>query len=101
MIFWLKHLFEMSTIISRVAAGANVEKAQAKKVLETLREILKKELQEKDKISIPGLLSASVRIVPEKPAKAKLCFGKMCNLASKPARRVVRLVPNKKLRELQ
>ena len=91
----------MSTIISRVAAGANVEKNQAKKVLETLREILKKELQEKDKIFIPGLLSASVRIVPEKPAKAKLCFGKMCNLASKPARRVVRLVPKKKLRELQ
>ena len=101
MIFWLKHLFEMSTIISRVAAGANVEKAQAKKVLETLREILKKELQEKDKIFTLGLLSASVRIVPEKPAKAKLCFGKMCNLASKPTRRVVRLVPNKKLRELQ
>ena len=46
-------------------------------------------------------ISASVRIVPEKPAKAKLCFGKMCNLASKPARKVVRLVPNKKLRELQ
>ena len=43
----------MSTIISRVAAGANVEKNQAKKVLETLREILKKELQEKDKIFIP------------------------------------------------
>ena len=100
MIFWLKHLFEMSTIISRVAAGANVEKAQAKKVLETLRVILKKELQERDKIFIPGLLSASVRIVPAKPAKAKLCFGKMCNLASKPARRVVRLVPSKKLREL-
>ena len=91
----------MSTIISRVAAGANVDKAQAKKVLETLREIIKKELQEKKKIIIPGLLSASVRIVPEKPAKAKLCFGKMCNLASKPARRVVRLVPNKKLREIQ
>ena len=101
MIFWLKHFFEMSTIISRVAGGANVEKAQAKKVLETLREILKKELQEKDKIFIPGLLSASVRTVPEKPAKAKVCFGKMCNLAPKPARRVVRLVPNKKLRELQ
>ena len=101
MTFWLKHFFEMSAIISRVAAGANVKKAQAKKVLETLREILKKELQEKDKIFIPGLLSASVRIVPEKPAKAKLCFGKMCNLASKPARRVVRLVLNKKLRELQ
>ena len=67
----------MSAIISRVAAGANVKKAQAKKVLETLREILKKELQEKDKIFIPGLLSASVRIVPEKPAKAKLCFGKI------------------------
>ena len=72
MIFWLKHLLEMSTIISRVAAGANVDKAQAKKVLETLREIIKKELQEKKKIIIPGLLSASVRIVTEKPAKAKL-----------------------------
>ena len=91
----------MSTVISRVAAGANVEKAQAKKVLETLREILKKELQEKDEIFIPGLFSASVRIVPEKPAKAELCFGKMCNLASKPVSRVVRLVPDKKLRELQ
>ena len=101
MIFWLKHLLEMSTIISRVAAAAKVEKAQAARVLEKLREILKEELRDKKKIHIPGLLCASVRSVPEKPAKTKICFGKMCNLASKPARRVVRLVPNKKLRELQ
>ena len=91
----------MSTIISRVAAAAKVEKAQAARVLEKLREILKEELRDKKKIHIPGLLCASVRSVPEKPAKTKICFGKMCNLASKPARRVVRLVPNKKLRELQ
>ena len=83
MIFWLKHFLKMSTIISRVAAGANVEKNQAKKVLETLREILKKELHQKDKILIPGLLSASVRVVPEKPAKAKLFFGARCAIWSR------------------
>ena len=72
MIFWLKHLFEMSTIISRVAAAAKVEKAQAARVLEKLREILKEELRDKKKIHIPGLLCASVRSVPEKPAKTKI-----------------------------
>ena len=90
----------MSTIISSVAKAADVEKAQVKKVFDKLREILKEELKYKEKIRIPGLLVASVRIVAEKPAKTKIIFGKTCNLRSKPPRRVVRLVANNKWREL-
>ena len=90
----------MSTIISSVAKAADVEKAQVKKVLDKLRDILKEELQYKEKIRIPGLLVASVRIVEAKPAKTKIIFGKTCNLQSKPPRRVVRLVANNKWREL-
>ena len=90
----------MSQLIARIALEAKIDKAHMKNILEILRDILKEELREKNKVRIPGLLCATVRAVPEKPAKTKIVFGKVLDVPRKPATRAIRLMPSKKLRDL-
>ena len=88
------------SIVRRVAAAAEVERGHVQKVLKALTDVLKEDLQVKSKVRIPGLLCATVRIVKEKAAREKPVFGKLLKIDRTPARKTVRLVACKKLRDL-
>ena len=90
----------MMTFTAQVASAAGVDKKQVEAVLKAMQGVLMDGLEKNGKVRIPGFFAAKAIVMPEKPARKMVVFGKTVDLPHKPSVKLVRMIPCKKLRLL-
>merc|ERR1711957_194474 len=76
-----------------VATATELKKSDCLKVLNSLAEILPKELKKSGKVTVPGVCMVKTRVKPATKAGKREMFGKVVMVAAKPAKTVVKAFP--------
>jgi len=82
-----------------LATKCELKKAVAAKAIGSLVEIATAEVKKTGVFSIPGLCKIKTRMKPATKAGKKEIFGKMCIVKAKPAKKVVKALPLKALKD--
>merc|ERR1712032_92385 len=82
-----------SDIAKAIAAETELKNSTASKIMNSLAEIITKEVKSTGKITIPGVVMIKTRFKPATKACKKEIFGKLQTVKAKPARTVVKAFP--------
>merc|ERR1712113_702927 len=88
-----------SGIADAVAAGCELKRADTSKILEALAKVATQEVKKTGKFTIPGLCMLKLRTKPATKAGKKEIFGKVVMVKAKPARKIVKALPVKALKD--
>merc|ERR1711920_1011575 len=86
-------------IADALATGCELKKSVTSKVLEDLADVATKEVKKTGKFTIPGLCMLKLRTKPATKAGKREIFGKVCVVKAKPARKIVKALPVKALKD--
>merc|ERR1711862_1075464 len=75
-----------SDIAKAIAAETELKNSTASKIMNSLAEIITKEVKSTGKITIPGVVMIKTRFKPATKACKKEIFGKLQTVKAKPAR---------------
>merc|ERR1719356_731425 len=76
-----------------VATATELKKSECIKVLNSLAEIVPKELKKSGKVTLPGVCMVKTRVKPATKAGKREMFGKVVLVKAKPAKTVVKAYP--------
>lgn len=93
--------YTKTEIFNAIAAECDLTKKQVSNVFESLEEIIAKHINGPGKFNLIGLLKAEVKKKPATKARKGVnpFTGEACIFKAKPARKVVKIKPLKKLKE--
>merc|ERR1719497_96044 len=86
-------------IAEKVAEATEIKKSVAAQAIAALAEIATKEVGKTGKFTIAGLCMLKLRTKPATKAGKKEIFGKIVMVKAKPARKVVKALPVKALKD--
>merc|ERR1711953_1186217 len=86
-------------IADALAAGCELKKSETSKVLDALAKVATQEVKKTGKFTIPGLCMLKLRTKPATKAGKKEIFGKVVMVKAKPARKIVKALPVKALKD--
>merc|ERR1711879_336279 len=82
-----------------LASGTDLKKADCTKVLNSLAEIVGKEVKKTGKVILPGIAMIKTRVRPATKAGKRMMFGQEVVVKAKPATTVVKAFPVKALKD--
>ena len=82
-----------SDIAKAIAAETELKNSTASKIINSLAELITKEVKSTGKITIPGVVMIKTRFKPATKAYKKEIFGKLQTVKARPARTVVKAFP--------
>merc|ERR1712007_73075 len=88
-----------SGIAAAIAEKTEQKPAVGKKFMDVLTEVATKEVKKTGKFTIPGLCMLKTRTKPATKAGKKEIFGKVVMVKAKPARKIVKALPVKALKD--
>merc|ERR1711920_142382 len=80
-------------IAEALATSCELKKSVCSKVIDSLTEIVTKEVGKTGLFSLPGLCRVKIRTKPATKAGEKEIFGKVVMVKAKPARKIVKAFP--------
>merc|ERR1712039_1109550 len=86
-------------IADALATGCELKKSVTSKVLEVLASVATQEVKKTGKFTIPGLCMLKLRTKPATQAGKREVFGKVVMVKAKPARKIVKALPVKALKD--
>merc|ERR1711972_770143 len=86
-------------IADALATGCELKKSVTSKVLDVLADVATKEVKKTGKFTIPGLCMLKLRTKPATKAGKREVFGKVVMVKAKPARKIVKALPVKALKD--
>merc|ERR1711879_856980 len=85
-------------LAAAIADGSGMKPKEVKAMLTTLGEIAATEVKTAGKLTIPGVVMLKLKSKPARKATKKMIFGKMTNVAAKPASKTVKCFAVKALK---
>merc|ERR1712051_364082 len=79
-----------SHIIEALMAGTELKKAQCRSALDSLADVVAKEVKGTGKFTLPGLCMIKTRVKPATKAGKREVFGKVVMVKAKPAKTIVK-----------
>jgi len=86
-------------IAEALATACEIKKSVASKALDALATVATGEVKKTGKFTIPGLCMLKTRTKPATKAGKKEIFGKVVMVKAKPARKIVKALPVKALKD--
>merc|ERR1711870_31792 len=87
------------SIAAELATGCELKKSVASKALDVLATVATRGVKKTGKFTIPGLCMLKLRTKPATKAGKKEIFGKVVMVKAKPARKIVKALPVKALKD--
>jgi len=82
-----------SALAQALADATELKRSACASVLNSLAEIVTKEVKKTGKIIVPGITMLKTRVKPATKAGKKEIFGKVCMVQAKPAKTVIKAFP--------
>jgi nucleoid DNA-binding protein len=76
-----------------LSTATELKKSECSKVLNSLAEVVAKELKKTGKVTVPGIVMVKTRVKPATKAGKREVFGKEYMVKAKPARTIVKAYP--------
>eukprot|EP00405_Crypthecodinium_cohnii_P006951 CAMPEP_0194782714 /NCGR_PEP_ID=MMETSP0323_2-20130528/78838_1 /TAXON_ID=2866 ORGANISM="Crypthecodinium cohnii, Strain Seligo" /NCGR_SAMPLE_ID=MMETSP0323_2 /ASSEMBLY_ACC=CAM_ASM_000346 /LENGTH=112 /DNA_ID=CAMNT_0039721547 /DNA_START=91 /DNA_END=429 /DNA_ORIENTATION=+ len=82
-----------TALAQALADATELKKSQCSAVLNSLAEVVTKEVKKTGKVVLPGISMLKTRVKPATKAGKREIFGKVCMVQAKPAKTVIKAFP--------